>query len=258
MATGYDAGWLPGDAYDALRAADFLRFCEAAAADPTAHVPTCPEWDVAALCDHLARVYQGRTYAIEHAAFKAREDFEHRAEGADPLDWVRQWSDELDRALLGLGDDAPTITFVPEATTVHFWRRRMALETLVHRTDAEIAVGEVSPMDDDLSADGVDELLWFGSGDPDAEHADGDGTTTVVELTDGTHRWLTTLTDEGLERSAAAPPDVTVRAPAPALLLALSGRDLDGIGAARFGVAAPVLEGDPAAYERLRARLGTF
>src|SRR5579863_2534435 len=172
MTAGYDAGWLPGDAYDAWRAADFARFCEAAACDMTAHVPTCPEWDVTALCDHLARVYQGRSYAIEHGAFLERERFEVRPDGADPLDFVRAWSDALDRALLDRSDDAPTITFMPEATTVHFWRRRMALETLVHRTDAEIAVGQVSPMDDDLSADGVDELLWFGS-HPENEHDDG-------------------------------------------------------------------------------------
>ena len=47
----------------------------------------------------------------------------------------------------------------------------MALETLVHRTDAEIAVGAVSAMDDVLSADGIDELLWFFS-HPDNDEAD--------------------------------------------------------------------------------------
>jgi uncharacterized protein (TIGR03083 family) len=256
---GYDAGWLPGDAYDALRAQDFLRFCEAAVADLKAPVPTCPEWDVTGLCDHLARVYQGRSHAIEHAAFKEREDFVHREEGADPIDWVRAWSDDLDRALLDQADDAHTITFIPEVTIVHFWRRRMALETLVHRTDAELAVGDVTAMDDELSADGVDELLWFGTGDPDVEHDDGNDATSVLELTDGTRRWVVTLSPTALSTSpSSASRDATVRATAPALLLALSGRDLEGIGASRFGVVLPVVEGDPLAYERLRARLGGF
>ncbi|HEV3328715.1 MAG TPA: maleylpyruvate isomerase family mycothiol-dependent enzyme [Acidimicrobiales bacterium] len=257
MAAGYDAGWMPGDAYDALRAADFLRFCEAAVADPAARVPTCPEWDVTALCDHLARVYQGRTHAIEHGAFLERDRFETRADGADPLDFVRAWSDALDRSLLDRDDDAPTVTFMPEATTVHFWRRRMALETLVHRTDAEIAVGEVSPMDDELSADGVDELLWFCT-HPDNDHHDGVTATTVVELTDGTRRWASTLTDGGFTAASTAPPDATVRGSAPAILLALSGRDLEGIGPSRFGMDLPVVDGDPLAYERLRTRLGAF
>ena len=257
MAAGYTAGWMPGDAYDALRAADFLRFCEAAVADTAAHVPTCPEWDVTALCDHLARVYQGRSYAIEHAAFLERDRFEVRADGADPLDFVRAWSDALDRALLDRDDDTPTVTFMPEATTVHFWRRRMALETLVHRTDAEVAVGAVSPMDDDLSADGVDELLWFGT-HPENDHHDGVTATTVVELTDGTRRWASTLTDGTFTAASTAPPDATVRGSAPAILLALSGRDLEGIGPSRFGVDQPVVDGDPGAYERLRTRLGAF
>jgi uncharacterized protein (TIGR03083 family) len=259
MADRHDAGWLPGEAYDALRAADFLRFCDAASTDLTAHVPTCPDWDVTGLCDHLARVYQGRAFAVEHAAFKEREAFEVRPDGTDPLDWVRAWSDTLDRALLGRADDATTITFVPGVTTVLFWRRRMALETLVHRTDAEIAVGDVAPMDDVLSADGVDELLWFGAEDPEIDHVDGIGATTVLELTDGTRTWVVTLSPTGLSTApSSAARDATVRASAPALLLSLSGRDLEGIGARRFGVALPDAEGDPRAFERLRARLGAF
>ena len=43
-----------------------------------------------------------------------------------------------------------------------------------------------------------------------------------------------------------------------ALLLALSGRDLEGIGPARFAVTLPVVEGDVAAYRRLLDRMGSF
>jgi len=257
MPDGLDAGWLAGDAYDALRAADFGRFCEAASIDQTAHVPTCPEWDVAALCDHLARVYQGRSYVIAHGAFMDREDVASRPDGTDPLAWVRRWSDTLDRSLLELPDEAPTVTFMPEATTVHFWRRRMALETLVHRTDAEVAVGDVAPMDNDLSADGIAELLWFGT-HPENDEPDGIEAASVVALTDGTQTWTASLTERGLATPASGAPAATVRGSAPALLLALSGRDLEGIGAPRFGVALPVVEGDPAAYERLLGRLGAF
>jgi uncharacterized protein (TIGR03083 family) len=257
MPEGFDAGWLPGDAYDALRASDFLRFCEAASTNQTAHVPTCPDWDVTALCDHLARVYQGRAFTIVNGAFKERDTFEVREDGADPIEWTRSWSDALDRALLDRSDDTPTVTFMPEATTVHFWRRRMALETLVHRTDAEIAVGEVSPMDDELSADGVAELLWFAT-HPENNEPDGVAATSVVALTDGTQTWAASLSERGLSAATASSPNATVRGTAPALLLALSGRDLEGLGPSRFGVAPPVVDGDRGAYERLLARLGTF
>ncbi|HLK46430.1 MAG TPA: maleylpyruvate isomerase family mycothiol-dependent enzyme, partial [Acidimicrobiales bacterium] len=221
------------------------------------------DWDVRGLCDHLARVYQGRGYVIEHAAFKDQDAFELRGDDEDPIEFVQRWSAALVAALADRADDAPTVTFIPEAKTVHFWRRRMALETLVHRTDAELAVGTVSAMDDVLSADGVDELLWFCAEDDEpeqgSEHDEGISSTSTVLLTDGTREWLVTLSVEGASWVRGdGPADATVRGAAPALLLALSGRDLEGIGPSRFGVAAPVVEGDPAAYDRLRRRLGAF
>lgn len=256
MTDPIDATWLSGDAYDALRAADFQRFIDAAEADLAAPVPTCPEWDVTGLCDHLARVYQGRSHVIAHGTFLDSDEVLTRVDD-DPVEWVRRWSEQLDRSLLDLDDDAPTVTFMPEATTVHFWRRRMALETLVHRTDAEIAVGDVSAMDDELSADGVDELLWFlthPEQDPDEIDA-----TTVIELGDGTRSWFVSLSKDTASWSrSGSEVDVTVRGSAPALLLALSGRDLAGIGPERFGVPAPVVEGDEAGYRRLLDRLGGF
>ncbi len=259
MTERYDATWLSGHDYDALRSSEFARFCNAASADLGARVPTCPEWNVAELCDHLARVYQGRAYAIEYAAFKSHDDFVNREEHVDPIDWVRQWSDALDRALLDRADDAPSITFMPEATTVHFWRRRMSLETLVHRTDAELAVGDVAAMDGALSADGIDELLWFGSADPEVAPTDDIDETTVLELTNGTRRWVTTLSATGLATGATTSSrNATVFGSAPALLLALSGRDLGGIGAHRFGLEMPVVEGDTVAFDRLRNFLGDF
>jgi uncharacterized protein (TIGR03083 family) len=251
-------GWLPGDAYDADRAVDFLRFCTAARADLAAHVPTCPEWDVAALCDHLARVYQGRSHVIATLEFLDRDAFEVRSEGDDPIAWVQRWSDELDRSLLGLDDDAPAVTFMPDATTVHFWRRRMALETLVHRTDAEVATGVATPMDDELSEDGIDELLWFVT-HPEQDQADGIETTSVVVLDDAGRTWRVALGDGSVSfPDEDAAPDVTVAGSAGALLLALSGRDLEGIGAARFGIEPLTVQGDPAAFARLLGRLGGF
>ncbi len=261
MTDAYDATWLDSETYDLERASDFNLFTAAARKNLTAHVPTCPDWDMTALCDHLARVYQGRTYAIRHGAFLDRDAFEVRADEVHPVDWVERWYVELDRALRGSEDDAETVTFVPGVTVVRFWRRRMALETLVHRTDAELAVGDVSPMHDALSADGVDELLWFMSHPDDDElaHADGLPARSVVAITDGARTWRVELSDGTV---ATPPPDeaaqATVQGSAPALLLALSGRDLDGIGPHRFGVEPIVVEGDHAAYERLRKKLGDF
>lgn len=258
MADPFASQWLDAATYDLDRASDFQRFCDAARKDTTAHVPTCPDWDIAGLCDHLARVYQGRAYTIAHGEFLDRDRFETRADDVDPLEWVERWYVELDRQLRGHRDDEPTITFMPDATTIAFWRRRMALETIVHRTDAELAtLGSASPMDDALSADGVNELLWFGL-HPEQDHHDGDASSHVLALTDGKRTWTVALSDGGYDPVSTLEPTTTVRGSAPALLLALSGRDLDGIGAERFGVAPLSIDGDAAGWSRWRTRFGTF
>ncbi|MGH1554782.1 maleylpyruvate isomerase family mycothiol-dependent enzyme [Streptomyces sp. L7] len=43
--------------------------------------------------------------------------------------------------------------------TVGFWRRRRSQETLMHRWDAEHALGPTTPMDVELAADGVAEVF---------------------------------------------------------------------------------------------------
>ena len=43
---------------------------------------------------------------------------------------------------------------------MRFWIRRMAQETVIHRVDAELALGEpFAPIPDDLALDGIDEVL---------------------------------------------------------------------------------------------------
>lgn len=259
MPENFDTGWMSGEEYDMFRAADFVQFCEAASLDLEARVPTCPEWNITTLCDHLASVYQAKAHTIELGTFMPSDDSEHRDRRVNPIEWVRSCAAILDRALWNRPDNAPTITFVPSSTTVHFWRRRMALETLVHRVDAQLAVGAVSAMNDDLSADGVDEMLWFGSERPRVDYDYRDVGRAVVLLTDGIRRWTVTMSDSELStRSSNATPDATVRCSAPTILLVLSGRDIEGIGAQRLGLELPFIEGDPVAFRRLRKRLGTF
>src|SRR5439155_8923348 len=43
--------------------------------------------------------------------------------------------------------------------SVGFWIRRMAQETVVHRRDAELALGDPTPAAPDLAVDGIAELL---------------------------------------------------------------------------------------------------
>ena len=61
--------------------------------------------------------------------------------------------------------EEPCATWWPADRTYGFWRRRMAHETVVHRVDVQAATGlEPTPVEADLAADGIDEILtlWFG------------------------------------------------------------------------------------------------
>lgn len=139
-----------------------------AGCDPTAPVPSCPEWSAADLLWHLTTVQHwwcamvsNRPRTAEemgyvepgrpegHAALLAAYDDVHAAfvaavEAADPAEAAYSWS----------GD--------PANHTVAFTYRRQAHEALIHRLDAELAAGAVTPLDTALAADGVDEALdWM-------------------------------------------------------------------------------------------------
>jgi hypothetical protein len=140
-------------------AADYMRLREVAGAGLTAKVPTCLPWTVSDLVRHVGQVYL------------------HKAEVMRIGSWPDPWPpaevlSEHPIALLDRGYGALTHEFsrrhdTDRAKTWHnpdqtvkFWIRRMALETVIHRLDAELAHDvEAAPIPDDLASDGVAELL---------------------------------------------------------------------------------------------------
>src|SRR5207249_9694895 len=94
-------------------------------------------------------------------------------EGAEPEPWPpKDIADEeplalVDRTYAGLlaefaarQPSDPAGTWYDPDQTVGFWIRRMAQETVIHRIDAELGTGlPVTPVPDDLAADGIDEVL---------------------------------------------------------------------------------------------------
>ena len=124
-------------------------------ADPGAPVPACDGWAVRDLAGHVGQVHRWAT-AIVQTGRPAADDAPVPGD-AGLADWLEEGVQDLCAALTAEPDRA-CWTFAGPGT-VRWWQRRQALETLVHRIDAEQAVGAGTPVDALLAADGVGEVV---------------------------------------------------------------------------------------------------
>lgn len=217
-------------------------------AEPSAPVPSCPEWTVRNLVSHVGRIYIYVRSALELAG--ERPERPGRPDDDDLLPWF----DEAFAALLtraeSLGADAPAWNWSGQPDVAVFWSRRMAHETSVHRWDAQMVSGMAQPIESDLAADGVSEVLDTFL--PMGRAAHPNGATGLVRLTatDANRTWLVRLRDDGvslLDESAVLDGDAEastgVAGTAGDLVLALWGR---------LNLSALAVEGDPARFEALQ------
>ena len=131
-------------------------------ADPAGQVPSCPGWTAADLLWHLTEVQmfwgiivRGRLDDPDAAeAEKAARPDDHDALVA----LARRTTVELLDTLGATPAGTPVWTWAADHTA-GFVLRRQAHEALIHRLDAELTVGHVTPLDPPLAADGVDEAL---------------------------------------------------------------------------------------------------
>ncbi|WP_229856787.1 maleylpyruvate isomerase family mycothiol-dependent enzyme [Nocardioides flavus (ex Wang et al. 2016)] len=260
---------LAPNAYLAHLRAESARFREVLAdCDPTARVPSCPDWDAAALLWHLAIVQ--RHWAQTLAARPEKPDVTEptRPEAyADLLAAFDVWSADLAGAFEGV-DPSEAAWNWSDDHTVGFILRRQAHEALIHRVDAELTAGLASDLDPLLATDGVDEVLgvMYGACPPWGVWEPGEGVVRVDTTDTGEQVWVrlgtfsgtspdsgTTYTDEADLHVVPAPeedvePDVVVDGPAAALDLWLWRRGDDS----EVSVA-----GDPETYARFRAVVDT-
>jgi len=203
-----------------------------ASAAPDTPVRSCPGWSLNDLGDHVAAVYLHKTAALRT--------------GEEPSPWPPELKDGIWQApvperleisstdlLAELSARDPLQhcwTWYAEDQTVGFWARRMAQETVIHRWDAQDAVGRQTPINSVVAADGIDELLVaFLSGDWSDEPQPGPfGTVDVVA---GAERWRVDLQPDavavqhsGPDDSAAGPADALIQGGCEEMLLALWGR----------------------------------
>lgn len=206
-----------------------------------ADVPSCPDWDVLTLTDHLGCLHRWVDELIA-AKGRSRIDKPLRDESQDLRAWFRDGGDALAERFRTAAPDPDLWTWATDqgfdGDGLVFWQRRMTHETLVHRYDLELAA-EVAfgPVDPALAADGIDELWeFFAEGLPGWMTWTATGTVVSITATDVPDSWTLAVgraigtTSSGREldlpttRFSDDPPTTTVSAPAAQLHQWLWGR----------------------------------
>ena len=144
----------------------------------------------------------------------------------DSTDLLADQLDKLVAALSASEADTPVWTWVFNAPAgAVFWARRMAHESAVHRYDAQCAHGTFQPIDAELAADGIDELIdVIVPRVYTRDEISGPTGTITLRATDDDH-WNLVLEPDGVRRTELIEsPQVTVTGTESALLLAAYGR----------------------------------
>lgn len=180
----------------------------AAIPDTPVDVPSCPGWTTDDLAKHMAHVYLGQAFVVETGS--QAENKEHLASyprTEDYLEFMGWGFAAITKALDINRPERPTWSWHHSDHSVDFWFRRMAHETVIHRIDAELAIGAVTPIDEALALDGVDEVLDFlpltGSW-PEVPNIDFGIVSIVASTKNGSKVWDLNFTNEAATVSAAA------------------------------------------------------
>ncbi|HEX5367041.1 MAG TPA: maleylpyruvate isomerase family mycothiol-dependent enzyme [Acidimicrobiales bacterium] len=218
-----------GDHVEAVRREGDALLATAAGCLPAA-VPACPGWSAERLVGHVGRTWR---WTSGWMADGTAPEVGRPPAGAPVVDWARDGLDDLVAALAGVDPAAPVPTWLGRRPAA-FWPRRMAMETAVHRVDAQAAAGTVAPVDLRLALDGIEELLEVLLPSTGTGHLDRHGQSLHLHATDvdgGEGEWLVTLGPDALAVDRVhAKGDVAVRGPASDLFLLLwNRRGLDGL-----------------------------
>lgn len=136
----------------------FLRAITASGLDD--RVPSCPDWSVADLAWHLAKVQHFWATIVEDLLDDpdAVPELDHPGP-AGLAELVERQSARLVTALASRSPSDPCWSWHDGGHHVAWVRRRQAHEALIHRVDAQLSVGRVEGLDEELAVDGVDEVL---------------------------------------------------------------------------------------------------
>lgn len=203
------------------------------AAEP---VPTCPEWTLADLVDHVGGTQRMVTMLVGEQMTEPSKAYAGYVPGPTDSgqwrDWLNDGAAAAKAAFASVTDDTPVWDPSGGAAGVPFWSRRLFGEVCVHRADAAAALGTRYELAPELAVaaleDWLDTLTSRGYWENRPGFADamrGDGQTLHFHATDASGEWVARRESDMvvLERTHTKA-DVAVRGPAVDLLLVISRR----------------------------------
>jgi len=219
---------MDADSLLAALASDGETLADAAEGHLDRPVPACAEWDMAGLVGHVGRVHGWVCTVV--AAGGERVNTRGPQAPEDPAALIGWYRDGVARLVeaLSVDPETPAWTFSPAAPdNVGWWRRRQALETAVHRWDAQAARGSgTDPIASELAVEGIDELLTdFLPGMLSSRTEGGLTGTLHLHATDVAGEWGVDFDGDGLTVTRQhTKADAAVRGPASGLYLWLWNR----------------------------------
>ena len=226
------------DYLTAIRDESAAFYAAADSADPDARVPSCPEWSVRDLVQHLAEVHYFWALLVEKSVtdLSALDGVEHPTPAAGYRDLVAQGREMTDRLIAALTDADPStkVWSWAKQDDVAFILRHQVQEAAIHRWDIENATRVASPIAPEIADDSIDEFLRISL--PSRNEWKPGIDVVHIHATDTGSDWL--LEPSGNVEARGGSADVTLSAPASDLLLALYRRvPLEGIDSVLGGVA---------------------
>jgi uncharacterized protein (TIGR03083 family) len=194
-------------------------------------VPTCPEWTIKDLVEHVGAAHRWSLDLVEARA-AGPESLVPPDTDVAPADWAAWLNEGAGRmAEAGVRKAGTEVWTFLGPRPASFWVRRMLHDTAVHHADAALALGRPYALADDLAADAISEglelLAWPGAQRqrPALAELRGDGQTLRLRPGDG-DGWLITRTPEGIawERDGGGDGDVVLHGRVADLLLVFSRR----------------------------------
>jgi uncharacterized protein (TIGR03083 family) len=171
-----------------------------------ATVPSCPNWQVRRLVQHVAKVHQWASWIVTG---NQQSEFNFVIPGDDEL--LDVFSAGVSRLIFDVRSASPNLdvpTFLPAESPRDFWARRQSHETAIHRVDAELAADYgVSEFDAQFASDGLAELfLEFGPARFDTAAVRGPFAVTFTPI-DVNAAWTVRVSPDGVQATAEARDD---------------------------------------------------